>query len=45
MTLNLLIGQCVLPVGWEEMGYDGGWGIIILASYKFQFIRVHVNLV
>ena len=26
-------------------GKDGKWGIYILASYKFYFIRVHDNLV
>ena len=34
------ISQFVLPVrgGWM-------WAIVILASYKFHFIRVHDNLV
>ena len=29
----------------RDWGKEGEWGIVILASYKFQFIRVHDNLV
>ena len=34
------IGQFVHPVGGEGIGY-----IVILASYKFNFMRIHDNLV
>ena len=27
---------------WEN---GGGWGVVILASYEFNFIREHENLV
>ena len=40
LTRTLFIGQLVHPVGVKEMGKDD-----ILASYKFNFIRVHNNLV
>ena len=36
------MGQFVHPLGGEGMG-QRGWmeGIVILASYKFHFVRVH----
>ena len=40
------IGQFVHLVGGEGMGY-GMWmgGIVILASWEYNFIRIHENLV
>ena len=40
LLLTSLIGQFVHPVGGEGMG-----DIVILARYKYHFIRVHVNMV
>ena len=37
---TLFIGQFIHPVGGE-----GIWGIVILASYKLHFIKVHDYLV
>ena len=43
LTWISFIGQFVHSLGWEGMG-ERGW-IVILASYKFYFIRMHNNLV
>ena len=42
ITWTSFIGQFVHPVGGGDMGKGG---IVILASYKFHFIRVSDNLV
>ena len=41
LTWTSHIGQFVHPVGGDRMGLDGE--IIILASYKFYFIKVRNN--
>ena len=42
LTWTSFIGQFVYPVGEEGMGVKGMDGVIvILASNKFKFIRVH----
>ena len=43
LTWTLLIGQFCYTVEGVN-GMDAG-GVVILASYKFLFIRVHDNLV
>ena len=46
LTWTSFIGQRVYPVEVERRwGKGGGWGIVILASYKFHFIRMPDNLV
>ena len=46
LTITLIIGQFVHPVGGEGIGYRGRGigGIIILASCEHHFIREHENL-
>ena len=39
------IGQFINPVGREKYEQKGGGVIVILARYKFNFIRVHENQV
>ena len=45
LTCNPFSGQFVPPVGGEKDWVFWMWGIVILASWKYQFIRVHENLV
>ena len=45
LTWSLFIGQFVHPLGGEDGVKRLNGGIIISASYKFQFNRVHDNLV
>ena len=45
LTWTSFIGQFLHPLGGQGRGKGGGWGIVILANYKFHFIRVHDNLV
>ena len=40
-----LIGRFIHPAGVAGCGKGVGWGIFILAHCKFDFFRVHDNLV
>ena len=42
---NVNLRHFVQSVEGGEWGNGRGWGTVILASYKFSFIRVHDNLV
>ncbi len=45
-NMDIIFGQFLHPVKGEGIGYRVWMGsIIILAHYKFHYIRVHENLV